>query len=330
MRSILLSLVIGFSLSGCGSLQEGFELLSFQPDSASGVKDQVTEVFFYSVADGQQALNPKFSLSKGLPSIYMKYPAISQELRHCQASESRRQQRKAGEKFLSSTVIFSSLITYGVNELYSYVQTSISNYAKRLAEASQVTSTIRFAHSRPLNRRWRDVKCVLVTRRDKDESDVGLFLLYKKQNYGKASILLPRVFYANNSVAITEKGTVSKPAYIKVDVGVAVHAVTSTNTKNIVSEVGTVSLPTGKLVFGQPVINECTHTGGRPLCKNASALIAHPPAAASALSIGVKVVETGSSSNAADWATSANEALDGIAKPVLDEIVNAVTAQISG
>lgn len=328
---ITLTVLLFLVISSCGSLQQSYELLSFSPDPASGLKKQKTEVLFVSKnADKGKGSGRRFH-REDVPDLYDAFPQIRGEIGYCNnvGGGGGSLQQKEG---VAASLLVAPLISAGVSAAYLFVQDSISTRAKRIAEASIIKTTLRFVYSDHLADRWKDVKCVMVRRYEEGSKKTGLFILFRKEDYGNASVLVPRVAIAKNSVALTQKGTVEKPAYIKVGVGLAIQAVrynSHTKTHSIM-DVGAISLDSGELKFGMIKTNECVNSKGKVLCANTSALIANPPSNATTIAIAVNVVETGSSANAKKLAKTASEALKGIAKPLLDDIVEAVTSELEG
>lgn len=266
--------------------------------------------------------------SRHNPNFYEKYPRLRQEIAACAKPAV---QPFGDRAALQASALAAVLVKAVVGEVYKSIQQSISNRAERIAAASKKAGTVRLVTKK--NNDWTSAKCLIVHRHTKGKEDVGLFLLFDKRKEGRASLLVPRIYLANNSIAVTEAEKSNKPASIKANFGIALHAVISDakKQKTTISEVGAVSASTGKLNFGVPKFIDCPKDANAAyVCENATSLIADPPTDLSALMIAVNVDEIGTSANAKALAASANSTLDEIAKPVLDEIVKQVSAQING
>lgn len=322
------------AVGACGSIQESYELLSFQPDPNSGLKKQKTEVLFISKnKDGGKGTGRRFE-GADVRDVYDAFPQVRSEIQYCNNTAGSPPElfQPPSQKFIAEIAVAGPLISAAVSAAYLYVQDSISTRAKRIAKASVATTTLRFAFKEELADRWRNVRCVIVRRYEEGSEKTGLLLMFRKEEYGEASVLVPRIAIANNSVALTRKGTSEKPAFIKVGVGLAIQAVryNARTRRHGIVDVGAIAMDSGALELGKLITNGCVVVKGKPLCANSSALIANPPSNATALAIAVNVVETGSSANAGKLAKTANDALKGIAKPLLDDIVDAVTSELEG
>lgn len=328
VQKIIGSVFLISGLAGCGSLQESFELFSFQPDLHSEVKNQIFEVFFLSDNIGSPLSDPK-KLNSKKERFAALSPSIRTALRSCEA-KGRKTAAKKRMGILSTAAPL--IISYAANAAYDAIKQSISTKADQISKASQRTARVRLVHKKNVDAGWRNVNCVIVTRYNKDTEDPGLFVLFNKTNFSQSSVLTPAVYWLGNSIALTAKGTKDEPASAKVDIGLAIHAVTTDRKTSVTSvkQVGAVKFSSGSLKFGKVKTHNCALPNtSTELCAVSSPIIPHPPKTSSALMVSVNIVETGTSANAKTLAQSANKALDGIAKPILDEIVKEVTSQIT-
>ncbi len=328
---ILCTALVALTLAGCGSIRESYQLLSFQPDPRSGIGNQAFEVFLLS-GGGRQ---PPVALSRFQavkPSLSAVSPEIQRELRACEVAGQHRVSSPAGrERLAGASTIVSAIVSYAASAAFDAIKESIAAKAEKIARASQKSGSVRLVQSRNTGVNWARVKCVVVTRIDRDTKAPGLITILEKHDHGNASVLVPKVYWLDNSIAWTAKETANVPATVQVDIALAVHAVTTDSKTGFrsVREVGAVAVSSGSLKFGQEKVNGCTFTAGAPqLCASATPLIPMPPVTASAVMVSVNVQETGTSANAKDIAEATNNALDAVAKPALDEFAKQLTSRI--
>ncbi|WP_422378000.1 hypothetical protein [Roseibium sp.] len=329
-KAIYFSLLL--SLAGCTSVKNSYDLLSFRQDPNSGITNQQLGLNF--IYEKNRYSDSNIDIFKKIGETI---PGIQTYQQDCtNIPPSSRRESFAGA-FAGATI--TAAIGFVANEAYDYVKNSISTYAEDLAKKSVAEKIIKVpfhgfeGRGKKKKRKvedWQKVNCVALTRYNAKTNEIGMFILLEKQTLTESYIFTPRLVYLKNSPAITEIGTKEKPAQIKIDVGFALHAILydkKTSRYNNI-EISSLSIPLGKMKFGETKTVTCKTKHAGPYCKEASGLIPDIPKNAKTIEVAFKVVETGSATNAKTLAESTNKALDGIVKPGLDQLVGQISSKL--
>ncbi len=334
-------------ISGCSSLHESFNVLSFEEDPDSGKAAQ--QYLLMSVVSDYQLNGGTTSPLKDYNDLLaVSDGELSQVLRKkCQPEALAK--APAGRTFLPP--VFANIGIQAASILYNAAFDELARGAKKLQQrASPPPYSVRIAAGTgagPKGLQWSKVKCIVIQRRllpdvpkgfnapvDKHRpftsADKGLTIVLQRLRQGThSSTLRPVYLRMDNAVAVTGAGEGGQAASVQATLAFTLSAVEVDKGKDVVQEVAKLTFPAFKLPIGRAA-EACDLDDPLRACQYDSDLIRDPAKDADAISLAASVKEVGSPANAEERAKAGIDALKAISKPAFDAFIAEIKTAASG